>query len=102
MRVLITIHDLNLLTHPEHTRAEGILVPSHRLAICPPGAPDWTPRVAAPKDGDVLFFGTLEPRKNVGGLLDADERPPRKDVVRRVWDTYQEAIERRGRRARSA
>jgi alpha-1,3-rhamnosyl/mannosyltransferase len=27
-----------------------------------------------PKDGYVLFFGTLEPRKNVGGLLDAYER----------------------------
>src|SRR5262249_39386148 len=26
------------------------------------------------KDGYVLFFGTLEPRKNVGGLLDAFER----------------------------
>ena len=28
----------------------------------------------APADGYVLFFGTLEPRKNVGGLLDAYER----------------------------
>jgi alpha-1,3-rhamnosyl/mannosyltransferase len=28
----------------------------------------------APKEGYVLFFGTLEPRKNVGGLLDAYER----------------------------
>jgi glycosyltransferase involved in cell wall biosynthesis len=49
-------------------------VPSDRLAICPPGAPDWTPRAAPPKDGYVLFFSTLEPRKNVGGLLDAYER----------------------------
>jgi alpha-1,3-rhamnosyl/mannosyltransferase len=44
------------------------------MAICPPGAPDWTPRPAAPKNGYVLFFSTLEPRKNVGGLLDAWER----------------------------
>ena len=44
------------------------------MAVCPPGAPDWTPRPAAPKDGYVLFFGTLEPRKNVGGLLDAYEQ----------------------------
>ena len=29
---------------------------------------------AAACDGYVLFFGTLEPRKNVGGLLDAYER----------------------------
>jgi glycosyltransferase involved in cell wall biosynthesis len=45
-----------------------------RIAICPPGAPDWQPRSAAPSNGYLLFFGTLEPRKNVGGLLDAYER----------------------------
>jgi glycosyltransferase involved in cell wall biosynthesis len=103
---VITIHDLNFLTHPERTRAEvrrdyaplarahahradTILVPSaytageverllgvprDRIAIVPPGAPGWPTRPAAPKDGYVLFFGTLEPRKNVGGLLDAWER----------------------------
>src|SRR5262249_44968361 len=49
-------------------------VPSERIAVCPPGAPDWTPRAAPPRDGYVLFVGTLEPRKNVGGLLDAYER----------------------------
>jgi glycosyltransferase involved in cell wall biosynthesis len=48
-------------------------VPRDHIAVCPPGAPDWTPRGAAPKDGYVLFFGTLEPRKNIGGLLDAYE-----------------------------
>jgi glycosyltransferase involved in cell wall biosynthesis len=48
-------------------------VPLQRMAICPPGAPDWPPRAAAPKDGYVLFFSTLEPRKNVSGLLDAYE-----------------------------
>lgn len=103
---VITIHDVNFLTHPERTRAEirrdypararahahragAVLVPSaytageverllgvppERMAICPPGAPDWTPRAAVPKDGYVLFFSTLEPRKNVSGLLDAWER----------------------------
>jgi glycosyltransferase involved in cell wall biosynthesis len=70
-------------------RASRILVPSHftaleverqlgipaeRIAVCPPGAPDWAPREIAPADGYILFFGTLEPRKNVGGLLDAYER----------------------------
>ena len=49
-------------------------LPRDRMTICPPGAPDWTPRAAAPKDGYVLFFSTLEPRKNVGGLLDAYEQ----------------------------
>jgi glycosyltransferase involved in cell wall biosynthesis len=103
---VITIHDLNFLTHPERTRAEvrrdyaplarahahradAVLVPSaytageverllelprERMTICPAGAPDWTPRPAVPKDGYVLFFGTLEPRKNIGGLLDAWEQ----------------------------
>ena len=103
---VITIHDLNFLSHPEFTRAEirrdypplarahaqcadAILTPSaftageiarqfgvgrERIAVCPPGAPEWAPRAAAPRDGYILFFGTLEPRKNVAGLLDAYER----------------------------
>jgi glycosyltransferase involved in cell wall biosynthesis len=48
-------------------------LPGDRIFVCPPGAPDWTARAAAPADGYVLFFGTLEPRKNVGALLDAYE-----------------------------
>ncbi|MFI5179249.1 MAG: glycosyltransferase family 4 protein [Vicinamibacterales bacterium] len=58
-------------TAAEVTRLLG--VPADRLAVCPPGAPDWTPRSAAPSDGYILYFGTLEPRKNVGALLDAYE-----------------------------
>lgn len=100
---VITIHDLDFLSHPERTRAEirrdyprlvrdhasrahAIVVPSRftageverrlevpadRIAICSPGAPDWHPRARPPRDGYLLFFGTLEPRKNVGVLLDA-------------------------------
>jgi glycosyltransferase involved in cell wall biosynthesis len=50
-------------------------LPSERISICPPGAPDWPPRERLPADGGyVLFLGTLEPRKNVGSLLDAYER----------------------------
>jgi glycosyltransferase involved in cell wall biosynthesis len=49
-------------------------VPGERIAVCGPGAPDWAPRANAPSDGYVLFLGTLEPRKNVGGLLDAYEQ----------------------------
>jgi glycosyltransferase involved in cell wall biosynthesis len=56
-------------------------IPRERLAVCSPGAPAWAPRRQAPAEGYVLFFGTLEPRKNVGGLLDAYEQliagPPR-------------------------
>jgi alpha-1,3-rhamnosyl/mannosyltransferase len=45
-----------------------------QIHICTPGAPAW--RVLGrgpnlPADGYVLFVGTLEPRKNVGALLDA-------------------------------
>jgi len=49
-------------------------VPAERIAVCPPGAPAWTPRAIPPPDGYILFFSTIEPRKNVGGLLDAYER----------------------------
>ena len=51
-------------------------VPAERISVCRHGRPDWAPR-APPRAGDrgyVLFLGTLEPRKNVGGLLDAWER----------------------------
>jgi glycosyltransferase involved in cell wall biosynthesis len=48
-------------------------VPPERLAICYPGAPDWPPRQHEPAEGCVLFLGTLEPRKNLGVLLDAWE-----------------------------
>ena len=48
-------------------------LPTDRIHVCPPGAPDWRPRDEASDAGYVLFFGTLEPRKNVGALLDAYE-----------------------------
>lgn len=48
-------------------------LPPDRMSICSPGGPAWGPRERTPDDGYVLFFGTLEPRKNVGGLLDAYE-----------------------------
>src|SRR5262245_45688343 len=49
-------------------------VPEHKISICSPGAPEWAPRAQPPADGYILFLGTLEPRKNVGALLDAYER----------------------------
>src|SRR5262249_26677455 len=70
-------------------RADAIVVPSRftageverqlgvktdRIAVCPHGAPDWAPRSSPPAGGHVPVFSTLEPRKNVGGLLDAYER----------------------------
>jgi glycosyltransferase involved in cell wall biosynthesis len=49
-------------------------VPDDRISVCSPGRPDWQPRPEEPREGYVLFFGTLEPRKNIGVLLDAYER----------------------------
>jgi glycosyltransferase involved in cell wall biosynthesis len=56
---------------------ERLGVAGERIYVCPPGAPVWRtlgrqPNV--PSDGCILFVGTLEPRKNVGTLLDAYER----------------------------
>lgn len=42
-----------------------------RIFIASSGAPPWMPRREQPSRGPILFMGTLEPRKNVGALLDA-------------------------------
>jgi glycosyltransferase involved in cell wall biosynthesis len=42
-----------------------------RIFIASSGAPAWAARRAQPSGGPILFMGTLEPRKNVGTLLDA-------------------------------
>lgn len=64
-----------VITISTHT-AEGITarlgVPQSRISICPPGGPAWPRRTAEPgASGCILFLGTLEPRKNLGVLLDA-------------------------------
>lgn len=46
-------------------------VPRDRIVICSPGAPAWPARPAPAPRGPILFMGTLEPRKNVGVLLQA-------------------------------
>jgi glycosyltransferase involved in cell wall biosynthesis len=48
--------------------------PAADITIAPLGRPGWTRRADEPTDGVVLFLGTLEPRKNVGALLDAYAR----------------------------
>ena len=60
--------------HGKRLVNEQLGVPVDRIYVCPPGAPAWQtlgrgPHV--PRDGYLLFVGTLEPRKNVGALLDA-------------------------------
>jgi glycosyltransferase involved in cell wall biosynthesis len=50
-------------------------VPADKISVCVPGAPDWSPRAGPPTDmAYILFLGTLEPRKNLGALLDAYEQ----------------------------
>jgi glycosyltransferase involved in cell wall biosynthesis len=49
-------------------------VPLVNITVCRAGAPEWTPRPALPEQGPILFVGTLEPRKNLAGLLDGYER----------------------------
>jgi glycosyltransferase involved in cell wall biosynthesis len=64
-------------TAREVTRQLG--VPRYRLTVCSPGAPRWAAEVAKQRAGSdlgsaILFVGTLEPRKNVAGLLNAYEQ----------------------------
>jgi glycosyltransferase involved in cell wall biosynthesis len=69
-----------VITSSLHTRRlinQRLGVELERIYCCPPGAPTWTaigrgPNV--PRDGYILFLGTLEPRKNIGFLLDVFER----------------------------
>jgi glycosyltransferase involved in cell wall biosynthesis len=48
-------------------------VPRNRITVCRPGRPAWPVRPAPPPASlaYLLFVGTLEPRKNVAGLLEA-------------------------------
>ncbi len=54
-------------------------IPEDRITVCSPGSPAWAPavardRAAQPRRDCLLFMGTLEPRKNVPGLLEAYAR----------------------------
>ena len=54
--------------------AERLGVSGDRIYVCPAGAPTWLApdgRGAGAGSKYVLFLGTLEPRKNLGVLLDA-------------------------------
>ena len=60
-----------------HTASElgrRLHVPPEAISVCPNGAPEWPARDRPPSPGHLLFVGTLEPRKNVAGLLDAYAR----------------------------
>lgn len=76
------------LSRDHARRADGIVVISEytrklvterfgvdpaRVTVCYPGAPDWPARAEPAAVGPILFVGTIEPRKNVPGLLRAYE-----------------------------
>jgi glycosyltransferase involved in cell wall biosynthesis len=79
--------DYPRLVRSHARRAQRVIVPSRYTAgevtqhlevdndaivVAPPGIPEWRQPVAGfARDGYVLFMGTLEPRKNVDGLLEA-------------------------------
>lgn len=66
-----------VVTSSEYGRGqiiERLHVDPGRVHVVPPGAPSWRALGASPnrpEGGYVLFVGTLEPRKNIGTLLDA-------------------------------
>ena len=68
-----------IITSTEHARqmvSRTFDVPPGRIYVCPPGAPRWRTLGVEPNvpiGGHILFVGTLEPRKNIGMLLDAYE-----------------------------
>jgi glycosyltransferase involved in cell wall biosynthesis len=45
-----------------------------RITVCPAGAPEWPRRDEPPSGGPILYLGTVEPRKNLPGLLEAYAR----------------------------
>ncbi|MCX6551239.1 MAG: glycosyltransferase family 1 protein [Acidobacteria bacterium] len=75
-----TLADI-VVTISEHSsrRIQSLLgVPASRIAVCRPGTPAWarSPVQAAVPAAEpyLLFVGTIEPRKNIGGLLQAYAR----------------------------
>jgi glycosyltransferase involved in cell wall biosynthesis len=63
---------ITISTHTADAIRSRLGVPSSHISICRPGAPAWPRRTAEPVAGGcILFLGTLEPRKNLGVLLDA-------------------------------
>lgn len=62
-------------------------IPAEKIAVCPGGAPDWAKHIqGGDAAGYLLFLGTLDARKNIGGLLEAYGRllSSRPDIPRLI------------------
>jgi glycosyltransferase involved in cell wall biosynthesis len=78
-----------VLVVSDYTRravVERLGVEPERVTVCLAGAPAWPRRPEPAARGPILFIGTLEPRKNLPGLLNAyarllDEWPEAPDLV---------------------
>ena len=76
-------------------------VPLERIAICPAGPPRWPRPVSGfDRHGYVLFMGTLEPRKNLGGLLvayrqllESGQQTPKLLIVGRAQDNTRQWLD---------
>jgi glycosyltransferase involved in cell wall biosynthesis len=90
--------DFPRLVRDHARRADHVVVSSHyaarevvahlevhpdKVSVCSPGAPEWAHAIAQERQSSgalgasrpfILFMSTLEPRKNIGGLLDAYAR----------------------------
>jgi glycosyltransferase involved in cell wall biosynthesis len=63
-----------VITVSEHTAARvrsELSVSRDAIAVCPSGAPAWRRAEPYAQNGPILFMGTIEPRKNIGTLLEA-------------------------------
>jgi glycosyltransferase involved in cell wall biosynthesis len=68
-----------VVVNSEYTKGqviERLGVAAERITVCTPGAPDWKRRPEPSVSGPILFIGTIEPRKNVPGLLRAFAQLP--------------------------
>ena len=68
-----------IITSTQHARrlvSDTFGISAEKIYVCSPGPPVWRTlgrKPNVPDAGTILFVGTLEPRKNIGALLDAYE-----------------------------
>lgn len=63
-----------IVVNSEYTREQAVArlgVQAERVVVCYPGAPSLAQGAERPARGPILHLGTVEPRKNIGVLLEA-------------------------------